>query len=119
VTDLHLILPAIPQSVGAARRAVRDHVGVAGASAALLLCVSELVANAVRHAYPDTPGDVELAVSEEDGVVAVSVTDHGVGFSEVAEPGLGLMIVESLSEAMSCDRLPGGGTRVVAWVGTS
>ena len=115
-----MVVPAEAASVPHAREAVaahfnggsRDPVGYVAA----LLCVSELVANVVVHAYPDAPGEVEVRVWGWGDRVVLSVTDHGVGFPEQNTCGLGLQIVEALSESVEYQRLDDGANRVTAWI---
>lgn len=64
----------------------------------VLLVVSELVSNSVRHGVSDDI-DVRVATSR-DGRIRVEVTDDGPGFS-IDDPrgeGLGLSIVEKISD---------------------
>ena len=79
------------------------------------LCVSELVSNVVRHAYPGgRVGDVRMLVCINDGSVQLVVVDHGVGFQDADTPGVGMGIVESLCESVVWERLEDGSTWVVA-----
>lgn len=51
------------------------------------LVVTELVANAVQHAFPKgRKGVVEVASRKEEGALVVSVRDDGVGMPEGVEP---------------------------------
>jgi anti-sigma regulatory factor (Ser/Thr protein kinase) len=64
----------------------------------VVLVVSELVTNAVRHGSSD---GIDLKVAKRGGRIRVEVTDHGSGFS-VDDPrgdGLGLNIVERLADS--------------------
>jgi anti-sigma regulatory factor (Ser/Thr protein kinase) len=117
-----LALPGIPGSVPAARRHVRDALGLHGlgefAQDAAII-TSELVANAVQHAcedgtgtigviltYAGTPAAVTVAVSDCSPQVPVRrATPAG------SEQGRGLQIVEALSAhwGWRC----GGGRKVV------
>ncbi len=67
----------------------------------LTIVVSELVANAVRHAPPVPGGEVSLAVIRAEDAVRVEVTDPGSGFDPTPDPtrpgGLGLVIVSHLA----------------------
>jgi light-regulated signal transduction histidine kinase (bacteriophytochrome) len=48
----------------------------------LALVVTELLTNAVRHAYGGEPGPVEVTVEEEDGrAIRITVSDHGAGMA--------------------------------------
>lgn len=76
----------------------------------LLVLVTELVTNAVRHATIG-PGDViVLNLAAADGVVRAEVTDPGPGFEPVErEPGpnggFGLVLLRTLSDrwGVACD----------------
>lgn len=63
----------------------------------VVLIVSELVSNSVRHG---TTEDIDVRVVADDGKIRVEVTDDGPGFAPDAPrgEGLGLAIVEKLSE---------------------
>lgn len=63
------------------------------------LIVSELLTNAVRHAYPGgTPGTVDVAATGLDGTVSILVSDAGVGISSdpAAPASLGTTIIQAL-----------------------
>ncbi len=87
----------------------------------LLLVVSELCSNAVRHAS-GAPGGLVLRAWAEGDAVVVEVEDDGDGFElhdhyddetpdPEAERGRGLYVVEALTDEMSVRR--NGGTTVV------
>jgi len=87
----------------------------------LLLVVSELCSNAVRHAS-GAPGSLVLRAWAEGDAVVVEVEDDGGGFElhglyddetpdPEAERGRGLYVVEALTDEMSVRR--NGGTTVV------
>ena len=96
VPCLSLVLAATPQSVGEARRLVREFASTHGARgealAVIELAVSEAAANAAVHAYPDgPPGPMRIAADVEEGELEIVVVDEGSGFSsEGPAPGLGL-----------------------------
>jgi anti-sigma regulatory factor (Ser/Thr protein kinase) len=83
----------------------------------LLLVVSELVGNAVRHGRPPvemllrrTGGSVRVEVHDED---ASSGPRHG-GLPDLdAESGRGLFLVEAVSAESGVEQIPGDGK--VAW----
>ena len=83
VDEAHLLdvdLPAEPQSVSRARRAVLDALtGIAVDRDAIGVVVSEAVTNAVLHAYRDRerPGEVHVSAQLHDEGVEVAVADDG------------------------------------------
>jgi anti-sigma regulatory factor (Ser/Thr protein kinase) len=100
--SLELELPAVPASVSDARRAIAsllDSIDVDRWPVELV--VSEAVANAVVHAYPDrAPGQVRVEASLEDGLLTVVVADDGVGMSTGRRSqglGEGLAIIRRLA----------------------
>lgn len=63
----------------------------------VLLLVSELVSNSVRHGRSN---GIDIKVTSREGQIRVEVTDEGPGFS-ASDPrgeGLGLAIVEKLAD---------------------
>ncbi|MFJ4622518.1 ATP-binding protein [Streptomyces sp. NPDC088812] len=102
-------LPRHPASVGLARRRVRDHLADWGhgpddpALQDVVLIVSELATNAVRHGAPHER-EVEVAVTAlADGSCLVEVSDGGRleprprVVVEWEEHGRGLLLVETLA----------------------
>ena len=88
--------PATARSLPEARHATIDALAQAGVGdrqllAAIALALSEAFANAVRYAYPDSVGDVDLTVDHDTNNITVMVADIGVGIGRpTREPGLGL-----------------------------
>ncbi|MEZ5100829.1 MAG: ATP-binding protein [Thermoleophilia bacterium] len=116
---LHLLLPAVPDSVGAARNEATRHALAAGFPDGELdrvrLAVSEAVTNAVLHAYAG-PGSVHLRVEAEAWRVRVVVRDEGRGRAgadpATASGGFGLGLMRALADELRVeDAVPG--TRVV------
>jgi anti-sigma regulatory factor (Ser/Thr protein kinase) len=79
------------------------------------LVVSEAVANAVVHAYPDrAPGQVRLEASLEDELLTVVVADDGVGMSSgrgSSGLGEGLAVIRRLARELEVPSR--AGTRLV------
>jgi two-component sensor histidine kinase len=46
------------------------------------LLINELVTNAVKYAYPEGSGDIEVSAREMNGHLHVEVSDHGAGLPE-------------------------------------
>lgn len=77
----------------------------------VLLIVSELVSNSVRHTRSE---DIAVRVEANDGRVRVEVSDTGPGFtaSTPRGDGLGLTIIERLADRWGVSH-PGG--RFTVW----
>ena len=107
-----------PATPARAREAVREFAAEHGADAdtlaAVELCVSEAVNNAVLHAYRKLGrcGPVEVEARRPDGYLCVYVRDRGSGVRRRADsPGLGLglpLIVETATELDVRARRTGG-----------
>jgi serine/threonine-protein kinase RsbW len=122
-SDLHLQLPAEPDSIGRARDAVAGRAHALGldrpAVDDLRTAVSEACTNVVLHAYPDGTGERPLEVelrSKEDGL-ELCVRDHGVGIA--ATPGsragglrMGLLIAGALASCFQLRSIRDQGTEL-------
>jgi two-component sensor histidine kinase len=65
----------------------------------LAMIANELVANAVKHAFPaPRSGTVTLSVRAASGGVELAVRDDGAGIDPSARPGLGMRLVELWAE---------------------
>jgi anti-sigma regulatory factor (Ser/Thr protein kinase) len=82
----------------------------------LLLLLSEVVTNAVRHSGAIKGDPIRIAMSETRDCVRVEVTDPGDGFAKPARlapdlsktGGLGLVLVDRLSRAWGTRRTSKG-----------
>ncbi|MFE2339956.1 ATP-binding protein [Streptomyces sp. NPDC059431] len=101
-----------PQTVAAARHFTRDTLEVWGRGdrdGEVLLCVSELATNALRHGVPRGRGYL-VRLLAFDGTVRIEVHDSGPGLSRIGErpPGRGLLLVDALADAWGVlPRAPG------------
>jgi two-component system OmpR family sensor kinase len=126
VADVHAVAPQREISLDAPRPVI-----VIGDDTRLRQALGNLVRNALVHTPPDTP--IEVGVASDDGVVRVTVSDHGPGLGpddarRIFEPfyradpsrsrdsggvGLGLSIVSAVAGAhggkVSVKETPGGG----------
>ncbi len=68
------------------------------------LIVTELVANAVEHAFPEGRGSVAVRFRTENGRHRLSVADDGVGLPDGLDPdrssSLGLRLVAALTRQL-------------------
>jgi serine/threonine-protein kinase RsbW len=87
----------------------------------LKLALTEACTNSVRHAYADGGGSVEILYELYPDKLAVVVTDQGEGFTpgepdgddgELSEGGLGIAIIEALSDELEITRGDAGGSRL-------
>ena len=97
-----------------------DPVSIGGdISVSMGLVVTELVINALKHAFPDgRPGHVVVGYAATGGDWTLSVSDDGVGMNEDPErsvAGLGTRIVQALAKQLGAEILvedAAPGTRV-------
>ncbi|MEA2126201.1 MAG: serine/threonine-protein kinase RsbW [Solirubrobacteraceae bacterium] len=82
----------------------------------LTLAVSEIVANAVIHAFRDgSDGSITVAAELYGEGVRVCVADDGMGLSPRTDSpgaGLGLVIAGNVADRVEIDRPAAGGTEV-------
>lgn len=125
VPQLRLLVPPDPREA----RAVRDRVASFSRTLGMgedalqdvLTVIGEAFANAVQHARTREP--IELtAWFEDDSRFLASIVDHGRGFADgsdarpaevLAECGRGMWIMNSCSDSLSVESLPGVGTAIV------
>ena len=74
-------------------------------SVSMGLIVTELVINAIKHAFPDQTagGKITVSFAANDGAWLLSVSDNGAGMphgKNGGKPGLGTGIVEALSKQL-------------------
>ncbi|MDP2082409.1 MAG: histidine kinase dimerization/phosphoacceptor domain -containing protein [Pseudotabrizicola sp.] len=76
-------------------------------SVSLGLIVTELVINALKHAFPDqATGRIEVGYLAKGSNWTLSVTDNGIGMqagSSAPKAGLGTGIVEALTKNLKCE----------------
>jgi two-component sensor histidine kinase len=110
-----------PREVGRLRHAVREYTASQGVAPALVhdvaLAVSEVVSNAVVHAFPAgaEDGSIMVTATVNGNEVTVRVVDDGIGLTpRVDSPGagLGLAIAGKVARQMVVERPQRGGTEV-------
>jgi anti-sigma regulatory factor (Ser/Thr protein kinase) len=105
-----ILLPCAPASVAVARKRLAAELAAAGifgsVAGDVVLVVSELLSNAVRHARPLPGSNLLLAWALNDGAVEVAVSDGGAATRPIAAHatvsslgGRGLVIVEYLARS--------------------
>jgi signal transduction histidine kinase len=100
----------------AARAVVAGIDGIGdGVRCDLTLVVSELVANAVRHAPATDEGQIQLLIERRESHIHVEVRDPGRGFDPTPDPtregGLGLVTVSRVAREWGIQ----GGERTTVW----
>jgi len=79
------------------------------------LAVSEAVTNAVMYAYELRDGKIQLAARADAGRLSVEVADDGCGLGNSRAEGglgLGLSLIEQLSESLTIGRRASGGVEL-------
>jgi anti-sigma regulatory factor (Ser/Thr protein kinase) len=119
--DFRVVFPGGEKAAGHARRELTER--LAGVLAAepmddLLLLVTEIVANSVRHGRVGEDGEIDLCVRVLPAVVRVELRDTGIQVDpRVRTPdlggggGFGMVLVERMSERWGVDHEPA----VVMW----
>jgi anti-sigma regulatory factor (Ser/Thr protein kinase) len=115
VLELRFRHAARPTAIGRARHDVEDALALAEVdprtSGDVMLLVSELVTNAVRHARSD---EFEVRLEVRRDALRLEVHDEGAGFVPRIAPsgngtgGYGLYIVDRLADRWGVERDPGG-----------
>lgn len=112
--ELRTYLTQLCQSLGASMIANPDRLSIevtaddsaveADVSVRLGLIVTELVINALKHAFPDErTGTITIAYRSSGDDWTLSVTDNGIGMpagSQAPKAGLGTGIVEALAKSL-------------------
>ncbi len=86
---------------------------------AIGIIVNELVMNAVKYAYPDGAGPIDVALHAQGDDLVLSIADNGVGLNGKPDPrstGMGQRIVTAMASKLeaSVERDPNhAGTRIV------
>jgi serine/threonine-protein kinase RsbW len=95
--EVEATVPALASRVASVRRAVATIARRAGFEADrvddIALAVSEVLTNAVVHAYrdQDDAGALHLTAHVDESALYVQIVDHGLGFARRDDsPGLGL-----------------------------
>jgi len=91
----------------------------------LKLALTEACTNSVRHAYEGGEGAVSISYELHPDRLVVEVADDGLGFdreagsaahgeddAELIEGGLGIAIIEALTDELEITRGRGGGSRL-------
>ena len=86
---------------------------------AIGIIVNELVMNAVKYAYPNGPGEIDVDLRDGVGGLELTIADHGVGYQTQHDPrstGMGQHIVNAMATKLEAkvERDPDhSGTRII------
>ena len=114
---VQVILPNDVNAGSLARRAIVASYPAlsAGTLEELLLLVTEVVTNAVKHGGGGIDGPIQLEVRRDNGLVHVDVVDPGAGFAPPATTwngersgGWGLFLVDRIAERWGVSPTPSG-----------
>jgi len=126
---IRLTIPAKPEYITLGRLALtgisrlRDGAIPPETLGDLKLALTEACTNSVRHAYAGGGGTVEIVYELHPDRLVVVVSDEGEGFTPRparslggddidAEGGLGIAIIEALSDELEISRRDPGGSRL-------
>jgi anti-sigma regulatory factor (Ser/Thr protein kinase) len=111
--------PAIADSVPRIRRKVVAFAAGAGADMdqieSVRLAVSEALSNIVQHAYPVSPGKIDVTAWVVENELWVLIADEGCGLHAGRESeglGLGLALISQVSDGFVVMERASGGTEV-------
>ena len=105
---LEMTLPAEPEALVAARRALRRWLGEVGAEANdaydITLATGEACTNAIEHAYTPGQATFDLEASRDNGELTIRVRDHGHWRApRGTNRGRGLKLMETLMDRVSVE----------------
>lgn len=125
---IRLTIPAKPEFITLGRLALTGIARLRGEMSQevlgdLKLALTEACTNSVRHAYAEGEGMVEIVYELHPDRLVVEVRDHGEGFEPPAEPsgsqggelsegGLGIAIIQALSDEFELGESAQGGSRL-------
>jgi serine/threonine-protein kinase RsbW len=123
---VRLCIPAKPEYIALGRLALtgieRFRPFPEGVLGDMKLALTEACTNSVQHAYDDGQGIVEILYELHADRLVVEVSDSGEGFEpgdatrqdpeELAESGLGIAIIEALTDELEIGDRNGGGSRL-------
>ena len=123
---VRLCIPAKPEYIALGRLALtgieRFRPFPEGVLGDMKLALTEACTNSVQHAYDGGEGIVEIVYELHQDRLVVEVSDSGEGFQpgdatrqdseELAEGGLGIAIIQALTDELEIGDRNGGGSRL-------
>lgn len=132
INKLKLTLPSLSVNEGAARAVISAFCAQFNPTfeelADIKCAVSEAVTNCIVHAYPDTVGEIYIAIKLYDGrKIKIEIKDKGKGIEDVAlartplyttdksgeRSGMGFSVMESFMDKVALSSVVGRYTKVV------
>jgi serine/threonine-protein kinase RsbW len=112
----------LPEQLAGARRAVERWAQGLGVGEEfvedVVLAAHEALANAADHAYPDGAGEAALDGECADGVLLITIRDHGTWRVPAADPGWrgrGLVIIRGLADEVDLQHDASGTVVRMRW----
>ena len=127
---MHIRFPALPENEGLARVCVAALASQLDPDmeelSEIRTAVSEAVTNAVVHAYPTIPGEVELSAELDGRTIHITVKDSGRGIENIdlalqpfySQPesedrsGMGFTVMQNFMDTVTVASRVGSGTIV-------
>src|SRR3954453_3336048 len=123
---IRLTIPAKPEYITLGRLALTGLARLRPLAPDVLgdmkLALTEACTNSVRHAYDGSEGVVDILYELHADKLIVEVTDEGEGFDheaagtgdadDLTEGGLGIAIIEALTDALEIGPRDGGGSKI-------
>lgn len=113
-----LTVPGVPKAVPSVRRHVRELLAGHPAIDDTLLCLAELMSNAIRHTDSGRGGKIRVELAAAGAYMRVRVTDDGGSLSRphipdhAAGSGRGLKLVDGLAADWGVSQ---AGARTTVW----
>ena len=128
--EMRVSFLAIRENEGFARMCVASFIAHANPTLEeigdIKTAISEAVTNSIVHAYPNTPGSVEIFVKVIKDEVYITVTDFGVGIENIEQAkqpfftskpdtersGMGFTVMEGFMDSLSVESVQNKGVKV-------
>jgi anti-sigma regulatory factor (Ser/Thr protein kinase) len=113
-----MVVPGVPKAVGSVRRSFRDLLGPDHpALDGVLLCLSEVMSNAIRHTASGRDGRIRIEAAFRESEIRIGALDDGGADTvprvvhDADEGGRGLALVEAIADDWGAE-VQGDGTLV-------
>lgn len=117
-----MVVPGIPRAVGSVRRSFRDMLGPDHpALDGVLLCLSEIMTNAIRHTASGRDGTIRIEAAFSDAEIRIGTLDDGGTetrpqvMAAQGESGRGLALVDQIAAEWGAERRADGNEGTLVW----